>query len=766
VLVGPDQPLTLVVHAERRFLLCFPPAGPELRSLEPAGVAVATAFVPGIARETVQRVRSEPTYDEGPVRERFVLDIVRPIDGAEDGGLRIGGGGAAFRADARARTVDIDLLEETATLDGALEVRGSRWNLDVQASATLHHLRPARGSIRVRASDRADLTITADFTVPLGTVWEDPSGVLAFHRPVAWVEIDWRAGRWVVKGALSGRLELRTVPLGDGAGAWVSEVFSGLELELDRLTLRDLLDLAGDDTSSGRFPIALRFKDRPRLSLWDGVFNLVLQQIRLGPGLTLAIGGEVDFDVGPVTFGGSLPQLGVSLAGGRVHLLDGFNEFAIRGGLELASGLSARIEVRRTHEDGEEVLLGSGVVRTSGLPAVGVAVRLGQFTTGGQHKPTIALYGETAVSTPLFPGVVLREVGLGVGIHSSLRGLGAIEARTPQDIFDLLAATNGPDPLNPADWQRQEDAVVTVVARCAVAATPGPPSEPDYYVADAVMSLDARLRLRAFGNLWLLTSLVCARKAAFRAHPSAEALLALDVAEPSLALAARTRRDGKSSVDGPGGLVRALTVAETRLALVARPSSFLLQLGPSRFDESHDFGIGTLHMHAHTLFAVRAGRNGLWMAAEASAGSSFSTKIDLGIVSFRASAGFYLAVSVGGGLKTDGGAEVMLWGQGTGRVWVRLAITVRLRFTIRVKLAFVKITISFELRFDFSIGADARLDLALALGTDRGVGFDGRVVVAFSVMGIGVSLPIPIRGGDQSLLSDAQTLHQQLVQNR
>jgi hypothetical protein len=290
-----------------------------------------------------------------------------------------------------------------------------------------------------------------------------------------------------------------------------------------------------------------------------------------------------------------------------------------------------------------------------------------------------------------------------------------------------------------------------------VASSMEPEGNEHLYVGDLVLSLDSRLRIAAFGLLWALTRPTDARTEEFRRRPLARGLMVVDAVAPSLVAVYQTVLNPKMSVEQKGGpatavLSRVLGAVQTRATLEARPGLFDLTLGPTELAFDRD----PLRVRGSTLLAIRASRGKAYAIAATFFAADFSagTSLDIGpaSVGIHASAGFSLEATLFGGLENG---RLLLAADVRAAAYARLVVRLEIRFVVRIRAGFVRITIRFSKHWDFRMELELSLGGSLLLSTG-GAAFEGRARASFNVMGIGVGATLAVSAGETNLLKEAR----------
>lgn len=738
MLAEPKHPFTVVFHKDVDYELRFDGAAPELSAVPPAGAPVATVFVPGISPGAVMAIGAsgDPYFEENDeIRKRFVLDVAASSSTEiEKPAVRFGPGGAYFRAEARARQVGIKPLRKATTVGGWVSVRGKSWNLEIDGKAELPWFEKSEGMIAVRGGNGPDgSTFGVTFGARLGLDWTDPSGLVTINETRVHVTIDWRNNAWDVDGEIGGKVTFNAAELKGHAKKWLNDLFDGNSIEFDGLSLKEV-------AKPSNLSLKLGLKRPLTIKLWE-VFRYEIDEIKLLD-RGFSFGGDATLALGPVRFGGRLPNIVTTLDSDGVSIeLEKSEHLRIEGHLEMPSGISATMVfgVRRKPE--EELLFGRGSITTPTAPGIDVLVIIGRFRSrSGGWLPTMTLAAQMGgLAITVYPGVIIRTVGLGFGLYSGLVGVDEAAGGSMEDVLAVLSGDRGamPNPMRMDSWRRTEDTLVSLVARTYVTPTSNSTSEMDFYVADLIASLDSSLRVAAFTKLWLYTSLKDAMTREFEERPAARGIVVLDVKEPSLLAAFQTVKNPKSTLAKEAGAAgspiigMATGAIETRATLEARPNTFALILGPLTAEAK----FGPLESRAEGVLGIRASRRGALALGHLAFTASFQQKLEgrFGPASFgvHVAAGVDFRATVLGGIADN---ALAIYGSMQVRVFLELGVYLKVEFRIRIKAGFVKITITFSKEWRLHVALHLNLQVQAVLSSG-GTAVRFTAPVRFRVLG-------------------------------
>ena len=676
----------------------------------------------------------EPQTDGQPVAELSVFGVK-----LESGRLAIDAGGVvegAFTARLQ-QPVENKKLKAIRLLEAQASLKGPQCQVRLRLAFELDYFVGAKGELDVlasRTSSGAEWQVAASTQVNSDLSWSDPSGWLSFERMGLGIDLVSKAGELQI-GDLrtSGTVTFRPGALVGAAKDWLGKLFSGLSAEF-----RDV-KLLGDSLKTFRF--GFEPLGGLRIGVLD-IFQMHVPVLSFGHDALelLDLGLETDF--GGAALRGRLGKLRLSLNGMPSLDLGGS---LIELAMSAPNGIKASGQLQYLETGLLNALEGRGQLSTPTFPGVEIMFRVGKYreNESAGWSPTLLVYAATPVVIPLFPGVIVRELGIGVGINCAIKGTSASTlAQARKTVEEGL-----PDISKPEYWIPGKTAV-TLAARAIATATKAPSTKtPELYVADLALILTSDFHFTVLGKLWLQTSLEDAKTTRFQAKPAAIGMMLLDGQEPSLRVVAQTRSDGLNSI-GVGGLVGRLLGAqlpETRLAFEATSSGMAMVIGPNPVGGE----LGPLRVTGSSLLAFRSSPSHAYAILRASlaAGFAASSGVSLGLIEFRASLrfGFSSELVLLGSYRDN---NLLVYGKSHVAAYVELSLHLRIGFRIRIGLPFGRsITISWALDYDFNLQVHVDLQLEVALNTDGGIGVRGHAAVSVHVMGIGATLQVPVDQG-------------------
>lgn len=641
--------------------------------------------------------------------------------------------GAQASADLH-KSLDIPSLHDVRIISANVNFAGQHVHASLRLSFAFDYFVGARGELDVEASRGplpAEWQVATTTRINTGATWTDPSGWLSFSDMGVELDVgtDTNGALTVRDIRTSGQITFRADALEAKSREWLSHLFRGLSTEFRNVSLR-----------GGAKP-DFHFSFRPRGGLQFkalDIFDLQIPELKLGTDMLTLRSPMLSMNIGSASLRGRIEELNVSLKG--TPSIEGIDAFTIEMALSAPGGVKASATMTYKYTETVQTVSGTGQLTTPTFPGVHVAFLIGRFKLADTWKPTLVIYADKPVDIPLFPGVVIRRLGLGLGVNAEVEGttrLSLAEARKRLE-------TGLPDVSQPASWKPKETDL-TLLARAFVSPTTGPVhSTPELYVADLTIIATSDFQLAVMGKLWLHTSLEHARTSNFQARPSASGMMLLDGQEPSLRMVAQTRSDGLTSVGGQGvvGNLLGNLIPETRFAMEATPTGLAVVLGPNTIRGD----LGPLQVTGSSLLAFRTTPNRAYAISRSSLEARFGTSASMsfGLVSISAALRFGFSselVLLGYFSKS----ELVIYGRAYVSAFVEVNLHIRIGFRIRIGLPFGRsITISWHRDWDFSWSIHVDLDIELAVSSQGSVGMVGRAQIRVSVVGIEATLQVPV----------------------
>lgn len=605
----------------------------------------------------------------------------------------------------------------------------------------------AKGELEVEAS-RGPLPspwqVAAATRINSGATWTDPSGWLTFRDMGVEVDVGDQDGKIAVRDVrTSGQVTFHAEALEAKSREWLSDLFSGLSTEFRNVSLR----------GAGAGP-AFGFSFRPRGGLQIkalDIFNLHIPELRFDERMLTLRNPAISLNIGSASLRGRIGELKISLAG--APSIEGVDAFSIEMALSAPGGVKASATMHYKHTETVQTVSGTGQLTTPTFPGVQVMFVIGRFKPANTWLPTLVIYAATPVDIPLFPGVVVRRLGLGLGVNAEVEGTTRLTLAQARKRLE----SGLPDVSQPASWTPKETDL-TLLARAFVSPTKGlAHSDPELYVADLTIIVTSDFQFAVMGKLWLLTSLDHAQTTPFQGRPSAAGMMLLDGQEPSLRVVAQTRSDGLTSVGGQGvvGSLLGNMVPETRFAMEATPTGLAVVLGPNPIRGS----LGPLQVTGSSLLAFRSTPYRAYAISRSSLEARFGTSasISFGLVSISASLRFGFSSELVL-LGYFSGSQLVIYGRAHVSAYVEVNLHIRIGFRIRIGLPFGRsITISWHQDWDFNWQIHVDLDIELAVSSQGSVGMVGRAQIRVAVVGVSATLQVPV-DVNTGLITDGRNL--------
>ncbi len=200
-----------------------------------------------------------------------------------------------------------------------------------------------------------------------------------------------------------------------------------------------------------------------------------------------------------------------------------------RLGLEVAIGPAARFVGEVGWVDdvvrGERYFFAAGTVSLEGLPEVTALLKFGTgLKLNGQRQINMVLFGGLDVDYPLFSGVVVKNLGAGIGLNNRLAAVPPLPSA--EAVLDKIDSIR-PETIDAWSFVREDGLYFSIVGKLTLASTQGDISLINAYVASLVLSIDSNFDITAAGKLWLSCSLK-----GVRAHFDNPALIGALVLNP------------------------------------------------------------------------------------------------------------------------------------------------------------------------------------------------------------------------------------------
>ncbi|MBW3595846.1 MAG: hypothetical protein KY475_01070 [Planctomycetes bacterium] len=455
-----------------------------------------------------------------------------------------GGGTFPLRLDERrdglrSALVVIDNQMRYASLVGRIEVPGFE-NLEADLEIGLRKEKPQAPPVVVATIDfdRTDRKPLAKLNIPF----------LKAQLDDLKMQLSWVTGsnpQWDFKAWATGSISV-TGELQSTGG------IKGLD-QPTAIPFRDLnlLELHKGD---GRLPLmptkrqdgAPSTADDPaRFELLDGQFKIEFYRGDLRWDLQRK---EIGFDVDRARFDyqASSGDLDVAIEAGKIGLLFDVDDRSVDFKMPSSLGLEVRIgtqiafegEVGWENNERELYFRADGRLTMSGFPEVAGALKLGTgIKDDGSTAPNLAVFAELPYEADLFSGVVLKRMGLGLGLNNRLAAIG-----DRPDPRSIVARIDEIDPKNSRNWSFVSDSgvYVSVVATAMIASNRGEDDVACAYLAKLLLSIDTNIDVVAAAQIWLFSSPQFLTKADHERRPAFVGAAVLRAREQTFSLFAQT----------------------------------------------------------------------------------------------------------------------------------------------------------------------------------------------------------------------------------
>lgn len=376
---------------------------------------------------------------------------------------------------------------------------------------------------------------------------------------------------------------------------------------------------------------------------------------------------------------------------------------------------------------GERFFFAQGAVSIDGLPSFKGLLKFGTIKkNNGDNAPNIVLYGAQDVDIELYPGVVVKNIGCGIGINNSLRGVDA----TPneQEILDNL------DKITPEEysgWQGVKDNgfYLSIVGSTILSSNLGSRSKVSAYVAELIMSLDTELNAIAAGRLWLSSSVDKALK--HRQNPLMVGAVALSTKQKRLGARLQTRP--RPYIEDNAWLKKIVELFQIKIAFRLTPQLVDYHIEELRF--SDEFWGVSMQYIASYRFAVF--RRAVLLRSSQSVSGHFSKEFRKGAGGIEFSGRIALAFAYAGLLTEKG---LIAYGKIETHLHFAIKAFIEIGFRKTIGAWKWKKTISWTERFKASLSANIFFSGKAAIVESGRFGFNGTASVAVSVRGYPLSI--------------------------
>lgn len=669
----------------------------------PASGSAMLAIIPGIEEADLNEVLI------GEKKDRLVFDVFG-ID--EEKEIQIGPNGLKAVGKLRMKSLELgNEITDCQLTDGNITFNDGLFEAEAKATAKLPYFKNSDGNLSIRASSIGKFS--AIWEMATGKSWTDPTGNFIVHNPKATVTISYDQG-WKVSGKLGGQLHFVGIEKLEGAAReWLSDIADTLRMQFEDL---DLSRLVPNEIIKG---VSLDLSGLPgMLDLWK-IFQFKPDSFKLFNN-GFSMGGLVTLkDIASgLSFQGKLPNLRCLFESGKISLST-VNDDVLRffGKLTTPGGVSVSLDLSRQINGRVEELLGTGSLIIPSFPPVTVTCALGhrRRKNGDGRDPVFLLFAQADYPIPLYPGVVLRNVGLGVGINKVMKIVD--DTSHDQLVNELVNGPVGfPNPAEQSTWTTpaRDTFDLSLVANTYIApSNQGAQNQTFPYVGAATVyarpTTDFVILLGA--HLWLMTSLADAETSEFRKNPAATGAMAIFPRHGYIELQVKTKPN-PSMTDEVELIKTAMNAVSGELFMKATRDEFLFRVGPFRGQTT----IAGIYLSGSVIYATYIGKEGAIAVLQATLEGSFrgAAEAKLRFGPLTVTAGFACEAEVA--LETVMAGMYLSEKEGLAlyqkvKVYVSFSLSVYIRVEFRLVLKFWQ----FEKTISWSQSHSASLTLSVDL---------------------------------------------------
>jgi hypothetical protein len=534
------------------------------------------------------------------------------------------------------------------------------------------------------------------------------------------LELSWKNGNWDLTTEADGSITFLPECLPQG----FSSIEGNRAIQVSRLNLLDLVKSAPE--------IQLNLKKTLEIDLLDGLFTCRIDGLRLGltkQKLEFIYCQQVSF-----TFNrpGSLEvhvELGDPVGDGITISFNNSNvEIKLPNSvrIEVKIGQSAKFEgaVSWRRKEKERFFSAEGTVTMEGFPPVTAMLKVGSgIKYGGQVVPNIAIFAAVGgLDTQLFSGVVLKELGAGIGINNRLAGISP--QPTPESI---LANIDRLDPKKADNWTfvREDGFYLSIVAQAILASNIGGEKTINAYVASLILSLDSNLNIIAAGKLWLASSVQFVRK-----NLNRPVLIgAITLIPRRLTLRAALSTQPNPAIEANQQLSSIFNRLRVRMSFFLSPDLVEYYLEELSFTENF-LGVD---MAFRGSYRIAIFDSTALLKARLSINGSYKKELKGALGGFTFEGALALSIEYGGLLRSDG---LIAYGIINADLVFKVSAYIEISFSFTIGFGRWKETIGYSKTFNLG---QRSLRLGLrgrgAFDTRGAFGFDGSVAIAVSIFG-------------------------------
>ncbi|MCY2966471.1 MAG: hypothetical protein NT069_23040, partial [Planctomycetota bacterium] len=389
-----------------------------------------------------------------------------------------------------------------------------------------------------------------------------------------------------------------------------------------------------------------------RFKLLDGQFLVEFQKALLEWDLQAKTMGFTA-ESARFTYQGNSGELFVDVHAGSIGLDLSVGSRSMKFKLSKSVGLEVRIGTQITFagevgwEDNarEHFFRADGRLRMTGFPEVAGSLKLGTgIKDDGAVVPNLAVFAELPFEADLFPGVVMKRLGVGLGLNNRLAAIG-----DRPDPRAILARIDEIDPKQSRNWSfvSQKGVYVSVVATTMLASNRG--DVVCAYLAKLVLSLDTNLDVVAAAKIWLFSSAKFLEKGDNDRRPALIGAAVLQPRQKTFSLVAQT--SPRPAIEGNKSISDLLNKVHARFSFYLSPELADYYLEELSYSDTL-FGIS---VRANGSYRIAIGKFGALVRAQlALVGTLPEKNLTGGIGGFTFSGGLQLNADFGGLVSPSG----------------------------------------------------------------------------------------------------------------
>jgi hypothetical protein len=377
-------------------------------------------------------------------------------------------------------------------------------------------------------------------------------------------------------------------------------------------------------------------------------------------------------------------------------------------------------------EKGRRVFAAGGTVVIEGFPPVSATLKIGTgIKNGGQVVPNVAIFAAVGgLDTQLFSGVVLKELGGGIGINNRLAGLDP--QPTPESI---LAKIDRLDPRDVTNWKfvPEDGFYLSIVAQTILASNPGGNTTTNAYVAWLILSLDSNLTIAAAGKLWLASSVEFVKKDVNFNRPLA--IGAITLSPRRLTLRAAFRTLPSPAVETNPQLSSILNSARVRMSFFLSPD--LVEYYLEELSFTAPFLDPDARMAVSGSYRIAVFDGTALLKARLNISGAYRKQLKGGPGGFEFSGALAVTIEYGGLLRRDG---LVAYGMISADLSFFVSAFIEISFSVTISFVGWKKKFGYSQTFTLS-PRSLRLGLRGrgAFDTGGAFGFDGGVSISVTI---------------------------------